>query len=110
MREAATSSVPFGTSALDALSSTRPWRARRRRILNARAEALHPPLDGQELEVLERVLGGQTDKEIAEGMRVDLSVTQREVAALADRLMSPARGASRFGDPTLTGGKHRRVI
>ncbi len=101
--------MPFETSALDALSSTRPWRAGVR-ILNARAEALHPPLDGQELEVLERVLGGQTDKEIAEGMRVDLSVTQREVAALADRLMSPARGASQFGDPTLTGGKHRRVI
>ena len=80
-------------------------------ILRARAEALDPRLTEQDLEILEHILAGRTDWEIAEHMSVDLIVTQRTVTALVDRLMSPAReAAATDGDVTLTGGRHRRTI
>jgi two-component system response regulator DevR len=80
-------------------------------ILRARADMMEPRLTDQDLEILEHILDGRTDREIAEQMSLDLAVTQQGVIALVDQLMSPARGAAPdVGGGNLTGGKHRRTV
>ena len=78
-------------------------------IIRSRAEALNPQPAEQDREIIDRVLAGQTDREIADHLTLDLAVTQQSVTALIDRLMSPAREAADV-DGTLTGGKHRRIV
>jgi two-component system response regulator DevR len=80
-------------------------------ILRARAEEMDPRLTDQDLEILEHILSGRTDREIAEHMSLDLAMTQQVGTALIDRLMSPSRGAPPDGGGgTLTGGRHRRTM
>jgi DNA-binding NarL/FixJ family response regulator len=87
-----------------------PLTERASSILRAKAQALEPRLGDQDLEILEHILAGRTDRDIAEHLRLDLIVAQQSVTALVDRLMSPARAAAPDGDVTLTGGKHRRIV
>jgi two-component system response regulator DevR len=81
------------------------------RILRARVEALHPRPTEHDRELLEHILAGRTDREIADHSGLDVAVTQEQVTVLIDRLMSPARQAAPAdGDVTLSGGRHRRTI
>ena len=78
------------------------------RMLRARADACVPALSEDQLAVLDHVLAGRTDAEVARLMGRELAATQDDVAALIARLTSaPAVSPAVHGQP---GGKHRRVL
>ena len=76
--------------------------------LRDRARVLVPRLSEGELDVLDRVVAGQTDREVAEHLGRELTDVQTEVAALTDRLLPAANGAVAGVAPAA--GKHRRAI
>jgi two-component system response regulator DevR len=76
--------------------------------LRTRARAMTPPLTTEEAELLDHVLAGHTDQQIAEKRGVDLGPTQDAVAALTERIMITSPG-SPSAPETRTGGKHRRT-
>jgi len=68
-------------------------------------------LSDDDLEILDHILAGRTDREIAEHLSLDITVAQQSITALVDQLMSPGREVAPVdGDATLTGGKHRRTV
>ncbi len=76
--------------------------------LRARARKLVPEMSDHELTLLDEVLAGRTDAQIAEGLEHELASTQRGVAALVERLVAPARGSE--GVTIAPVGKHRRDL
>jgi two-component system, NarL family, response regulator DevR len=72
-------------------------------LLRARAESVDPPLAPQQAEILEQVVAGRTDQQIAAERQQPLAVVRDEVAGLIARLTT-------FSTPLDTQGseKHRR--
>jgi len=78
-------------------------------ILRERAAASVPALTDLERELLDLVLAGRTDSEIADETSGELSAVQDAVAALVDRLLTGGHGSPDGGRVASTGGKHRRT-
>jgi DNA-binding NarL/FixJ family response regulator len=76
--------------------------------LRARARALVPALSETENGLLDLVLAGFTDQQIAHQLGRDLTSTQNDVAALTDRMMTTPRTSSAVAGDTGLGGVHRR--
>ena len=78
-------------------------------ILRERAGATTPALTDEERDLLDRVLAGRTDAEIADETGAEEAVVHDVVATLADRLLGLGQGSPGSGRVAPTGGKHRRT-
>ena len=78
--------------------------------LRARAQALVPALSDREFSMLDQVLAGHTDREIAHHLGQELPAAHLVVAGLVDRLMAPGWVTAHAADGNPTGGKHRRSM
>ena len=77
--------------------------------VRARAQALVPALSEEEAALLELVLAGHTDQQIAQDSGLEMTATQDDVAALTDRVMaatSPISSTTRDA----VAGRHRRTL
>lgn len=87
-----------------------PLAARAAGHLRARAQALVPALSEEETELLELVLAGQTDQQIAEHRGLEVTAIHPDVAALTDRILSATTPSSSPTGDIASGGKHRRTL
>jgi two-component system response regulator DevR len=78
--------------------------------LRVRARGLLPKPSEAELALLDQLLAGSTDRELAENRGRPLAEVQTEVATLIDRLLTSPDATARVLGAVPTAGKHRRAI
>lgn len=79
-------------------------------ILRSRAQVAVPGFTDDDLALLDLVLAGHTDADVARQLSRDLATTQRDVGALVDRMMALSHGSPDGGAVAPTAGKHRRIV
>lgn len=77
--------------------------------LRDRGRSLVPQLTDHETAILDAMIDGLTDSQLADALGLDLAAAQAHTAGLIDRMLFPVAGSTDAGMDPPTGGKHRRA-